>query len=322
MLSNAQRFKLRAFLGFARLLRRCRLLCVLLLVSYPANAACGPDPAPAQAAAAGFTCETFQDGNPWTLATIDVNNTKAPGFKWYVDMNWPNAMDTAWQSLGINLPGDFSISSGKLVFAPQGPVVYGPGSQHVGNIISCYPTANAPYWGGSAFSGGFYFEVLATWPNGTAHGTEQSWPIAWTWSVTYLSRGIGTTAAASEFDEFEAPFARNYHLWQHIAGNTTSTDNSSSCGGTCGTPASGTKFGVLLVPSWRNNGTAKLDWYQNDVFMLTNPPPSGYTSSVYDFSAKEEMCLLLGAAQSNPATFSTVRLWQAPITGGKRRWPG
>jgi hypothetical protein len=301
---------------------------MLFSMSSAAMAACGPDAAPSQAAAVGFTCETFWDGNPWTLATVDVNNTGgAPwsatnptGYKWWVNMNWPHGTDTAWKTQGINSPGDFSISGGKLVFAPTGTTGGGPGVVHYGAIISCNQIATPPYYQGFAFTGGFYYQVVATWPNGTAHGSDGNWPNAWTAPISFLISD-NPNLVFTEMDNFEAPYERAMHRWTYSGGSfqTNAQTYCSTGGGTCANPTvSGTKYGVLLVPQAFNGGnTGKYDWYENDVFKGTAVPPTGFTQSVFQATANESHCLLIGAAQSNPATFISVGVWQVPPpTGG------
>jgi hypothetical protein len=304
------------------MLVRRLLWAIMIALAIPsgAQAQCGPHTAPAQAATVGFNCETFFDG-PWSLATIDINNTKGAGFKWYTDMTWPQSTFysspvSAWRNLGTNSPGDFSISGGDLVFAPQAPVTF-DGGIHAGNIMTCTAIADPPYYRGTTFSGGAYFEVLATWPNGTAHGSEPSWPNAWTMAIKFLT-GTGVLPFNfSEMDIFESAFGRNFHQWE-IDG-VTLIDHASNCGA-CGIPPSGVKYGFLVVPGALNGGTPKVDYYANDAFVATSAPPSPYTQAVFETAAADPTCLILGTAQSNPMTVQTVRVWQQqppPQSGGR-----
>jgi hypothetical protein len=208
--------------------------------------------------------------------------------------------------LGINSPSDFSISNNNLVFAPQGPVRFASDSVHVGNIMTCTAISDPPYYRGTTFSGGMYIEVLATWPNGTEHGNEPSWPNAWTMPIKFLT-GTGVVPYDfSEIDIFEAPFGRNFHQWSFVG--EVLTDYASNSG----TTPLGMKFGILLVPGSLNGGTPKLDYYANDVLVATSTPPSPYGTSVFETAANEPAALILGAAQSNPMTVQTVRVWQRP----------
>jgi hypothetical protein len=266
----------------------------------------GSHTAPPQAAAVGFTYEAFSDG-PWSLSTIDINNTGVPGKKWYVNMNWPRAADLAWQSFGITPPEDLSISGDNLVFAPKGQTIK-PG--HSGNIFTIGPIDTPPYYQGTTFVGGYYIEIQATWPHDElSNFGEGSWPDAWMWATSFLTSTANASFEWTEVDIFEAPStSRIVHLWTHVAGQTTSTD---SYVGYEVPAISGTKYGVLLVPSQGGN-PPRLDWYANDVLQATSRPTPGKTQAIFDFMANDRQCLILGASQANPMTIISVRVWQTP----------
>src|SRR6266550_3028759 len=57
-------------------------------VTHSTGGTCGPDPAPPQAAALGYTCEVFWD-NFTSLSTIDTTSSHVNGFKWYPGGAWP-----------------------------------------------------------------------------------------------------------------------------------------------------------------------------------------------------------------------------------------
>lgn len=268
----------------------------------------GPHAAPPQAAAVGYTYETFWDG-PWDLSTIDINNTGAPGKKWYVNMNWTRAPTENWRTYGVNPPEDLSISGNNLVFAPKGKTIT---PEHPGNIFTACPIDTPPYYQGTTFVGGYYIEVQATWPLSTPSNNlgESSWPNAWLLATSFLTNTGGDSFEFTEIDIFESPSqpCSTVHIWTFTAGGYT--DNYMGCA-PCGDAVSGTKYGALLVPS-QGGSPPRLDFYANDVLKGTSLPPTGKTQAVFDFMANDRCCLILGTGQQNPMTIQSVRVWQRP----------
>ncbi|MDD5675111.1 MAG: hypothetical protein PHC61_13160, partial [Chitinivibrionales bacterium] len=66
---------------------------------------------PPKAAAVGFTQNTFSSA--FTTATVDLNNTQAPGFKWYCSKFYgfaPTIISGGAQTVEIVLNGDSSAT--------------------------------------------------------------------------------------------------------------------------------------------------------------------------------------------------------------------
>jgi hypothetical protein len=295
------------------------LLVILLSLSSGAFAACGPDPAPPPAHALGYDCETFYVNNPWSLTTdIDTNNTGAPGFKWYTNQNWVmSSFDGSrphWGTLGITYPSDLSIVSGNLLLAPHTVTGGGPGFSS-GFLMSCGPTTSPPYYQGQTFAGGMYYEAFSSWANGDAGTGEQARPSVWTTSVSFMVNSKSYPFDWYEMDSYDNPFGRAFHVWTSTGGSLV--DSGASCTGCPGSqPSSGHSFGMLLVPSSLGGGTPRLDFYFDGVFQGTSPPPGGSVQSVFDLVANDPQCLIIGAANVNPATYDYVRVWQTPPGGG------
>jgi hypothetical protein len=69
----------------------------------------------------------FDDFNDPTMANIDINNTQAPGFDWYVQCGcWPN-----WYRSQPPTPGQLSVSASKL-HIPALPTIGGGGGSPTG----------------------------------------------------------------------------------------------------------------------------------------------------------------------------------------------
>jgi hypothetical protein len=278
---------------------------------------CGPDTAPTQAAAKGYTCEAFK-GDPFDISKVDVNNTGNPGFTWYVNMNWVRSSEQGWQSLGIDSPGDVVVTANNLVMQPAGVT---RSATHAGSIFTCNPIAAAPYFQGQYFTGGFYLEGTLSW-TGPGDNSEGAWPIIWFWPLeSLIAGGISAQVYFVELDDIESCCGRNVNTWWHPP-NATSSTLYADPNGSGRAHTSGHKYGVLLwkPASGGSVGGYQLDFYLDDTFYATLPANTNLPAWAQDAAHdplvilwNQRNCLLVDGAHASPATYSMLRVWQAVL---------
>jgi hypothetical protein len=260
---------------------------------------CGPEAAPAVAAAAGLTCETFYDDFV-SLSTIDLANDRVPGFKWYVSNRGWSWHTTAYDFLPSSW---YSLVAGGLKIEPladDGANIdalnscvsmgsnKGPQRQHGDNSV------------GFKLRGSFYLKSKMSFP--TAGTSTFGWPVIWVWP---LAQEAGQTVNYVEWDHHEYYRPGNVndkgvHYWSchpdptcDDAGNVIQN----------GLP-SGTVVGSLF------NGTSMTS-YINDASPVVVAAPAGKPDTWTLFNTQDQ-CIMLGAGLGTPATFEYIKVWQAP----------
>lgn len=112
--------------------------------------------APPPAAAAGYNSLTFSDDFD-SLSTIELTTNNRPGYNWYTD---------SWFSGQPTNPAIINISNSVLTLG-------------TGNLKSAVPLPTAPYYMGSVFSGGAYYEARIAWdPAVPATGGRGFWSMS------------------------------------------------------------------------------------------------------------------------------------------------
>src|SRR5215469_11644546 len=137
------------------------LALLLFLLPIDALAAgCGPDAAPAQAAAAGFNCETYRWGSGDDHTEIDESQTYNPGYKLYWGTANNNGHVTVLSDYAVQPDGSIitqtTTSSGTFVLNTCG----GPPASNVWTV-------------GQLFQFGYYAEYVGKW-NATGHPGQQA----------------------------------------------------------------------------------------------------------------------------------------------------
>lgn len=268
---------------------------------------CGPDPAPAPAAAIGMTCETFWDDFT-SSSTIDMTNSLAPGFKWYLGNNWPRALDLNWPGgAPVTTPTPtswFSIGSGGLSISALIDDVRGQVL-----LTSCGPIASAPFYVGTPITGGFF---LRTVQGASGSSGANAWPLIWTFPTEFLVGGVGGAAVFVENDHLEGHanqpvgnFQRLLHHWLYPGHN----DN--AFGGPHGAPpTTGTVADSFVVPAALNGGTSKMDYYVNGVVESVTDSTS-YPGS-FDLYMSNHNCIILGSGFGSTLVLRSLQVWQTP----------
>jgi hypothetical protein len=302
------------------LMRHLWMILILLLPSTAGAQTCGPDPAPAPAAAWGYTCEVFWDHFD-DIATIDVNNTKAPGFKWYVNNRWPGlAAGRNWNTTTITPPGDIAIVSGGMRLTPT----FDDGV----NMQSCVTNGLPNSWNGYAIPGRFYVEVEVTSvsPSIGIVPPNTWWPAFWTMAVEFLSAPDPSPALIihSELDIFESinnpgSTGRNVHWWS--VNGTSQTDHPVTYGADT-TVLNGNKFAALVVSAEQNGGTGFVAGYVNDVHQTSGGPGDRAwppADANYNKTATDHHCLMISSGKNQALTLKAVKVWGPPPASGGGR---
>lgn len=309
---------------------RIFLLCVFMVafcktearVAGSSHPACGPDAAPAVAAALGFTCEVFWD-NFLTSNSIDVNNTGDPNAcpassdnsygnifrhtcNWFTTAAWPGSVDG-----GAALPttptplGDYSIRAG-------GGLVLSPAVNIAGGLInSCAYSSRPPGYQGWGPTGGYYIDIARSW-TGSTGGPESS--SGWTFPVSmYTGTATGKTFTFTEVDFYESLYGANIHDWavpafsQHTAQFNGADNNLTQ--------------GFAVIPGSPNT----MQYYENDVAFSgatlnfgagiapsTPAGPLGQPVGTYSDVLAQINCIIFSAGVGQPHTITKVQVWQKP----------
>jgi hypothetical protein len=296
------------------------LIAFLLLWGAAQAQTCGPDRVPAPAATQGFNCEIFWDGFT-SLSTVDVNNTLAPGFKWYVQV----AGNTVTPATA------FVQTGGGLQITPAtNDATYG-----LWNMGSCAALGSGNHVG-TTISGSMYVDIqLTTW--GLKLGGNNWWPATWMLgSEQIYAVRVPTTGVidSPEPDVLEgiASAVRYFHFW-HIVGSGGPPDGSQtdSTGGgiqyvsSSPTFASGYTYGVLLLDPLVNSGTGVVIGYLNDFIEGTSTPVTWGSGSIFTNTTRKPMCILFTSGNAQPIVIRSVQVWTTtptgvtPLGGGARR---
>jgi hypothetical protein len=303
------------------MLRRLLLAVPLCLAGAPASAfllgprpgsgagfACGPDPAPAPAAAHGFTCETYLDTFP-SISEIDTGNTRAPGFRWYLNNAWPGLAQGAatWQTMPATDPSTFTVGGAGLQFsvgAAFNNSVYVNGPSAAGSMLtSCATTGVAGQYVGNAFTNGYYIDI--TW--GTyvrTAGADEA--LSWYEPIEFFAGAPSPAPTPNdiEIDNSGTFSAANVIYWS--GGATAIQITNHLLGGFSGGNRS---YGTLVVTPAQNAGSGIVGAYMNDV--LVNNFTYGTTGNFSEL-AGEHMCILLQANYQVNMNITSVKVWQLP----------
>jgi hypothetical protein len=191
----------------------------------PVGVAASAVPSPPSAAvAAGLTNLVFFDGfdNP---GTIDFNNTKAPGYNWYLNNAWPNSGISSGVPGYPPTPPGYVVVSNSILTLRSDPLLTG-GFGFALNTAGF--KSSAPGYVGTAFGNTtpFYAAARIKYDPTQAILADNSWPAFWTLGLDILT---GAVSGYSEFDFFEgeptgagvAPISQNFHWWTVSGGVQT-----------------------------------------------------------------------------------------------------
>lgn len=262
---------------------------------------------PADAIAFGMINRKFFDDFT-TSSTIDLADSRGPGFNWYVHNAWPHAA-FPWVTASPTLSSSISVSGGVLTIATD--------ASGFGECLNTAVTANnAQGYNGTVFSGGFYAEARISFDPTLSQTTFASWPAFWMTASQFLTSNV---SEFGEFDVFEAisdpmtdgvvSMGFTLHDWK--VNNTRPVP----IGSTTGQPSGFHTYGILWVPAVYNGGTGLVEAFY-DGKLISSP-----VTTITNYSSTS------GAVPAfvpvNPVgTFSIVDSQSFPIIlGCGPNWP-
>jgi hypothetical protein len=292
-----------------------------ILISAPA--AYAADPIPAAAASAGYRMETLASDS-FSTKNVDMKTTYARGFQWYFN----NFFGVAPLPATTTFNSDGSVSNATTVTG------WGQGGS---NISSAGQTSRAPYYVGTAYGGGGYFEATFEF-NNAAVDTTKGWPSWWGYSLEQFTWQNGKSQwpgqapgydhfMETDFFEYDVSKSTNYggnlHDWygQNSAGNyqlpwttvvrqlpTTTNFNQYHRYGFLWKPATATTKGAM---SYYFDGVqvGPTTYYTK----WTNQPPAPGANTPWTFGVidSRHIVLILGTAPPVAMQIKSVQVWQA-----------
>ncbi|MGH3429995.1 MAG: hypothetical protein ACRDQZ_20905 [Mycobacteriales bacterium] len=281
---------------------------------------------PAPAAAAGYRLETFATNGSFSPRTVDTRLTFASGYQWYLFNFYGTKPEPALVSL--NADGSATVSS------------FG---NEEATMASAAQISAAPYFRGTAFGGGAYFEATLAF-DAKAVNLRNGWPAWWTVAVEDIDGGHGDQWPGqpagydnfAEPDIFEYDQGPNYpnayfgsmHEWYGLWAHTCAAYcevSSAYAAGVRMVPA-GTNFaayhryGMLWIPATATK-KGSLTYYFDGVqtgqpftysqFNHQPPPPTANTPWAFGVLDNQHLVLILGSGASTPLQVRSVSVWQA-----------
>ncbi len=291
--------------------------------------------APAQAAAAGYTVNTFS--SQLAKSGIDVANTQTSGFQWYL----------------ASFFGGPAMPATDLTFNGDGTLTLdGAGTSANVGISTATTAKNSAGWVGVAFGGGAYFEAVFKFnPQDTIATGGKGWPSWWAMAIEHLAnlptqQWQGQPAQYAHF--IETDFFE-YDIWSFAPHNEYGGAindwygiyNSTCTKGFCkATNASGggTNFNNFVVHTPTNtdytqyhavgflwepatatslgratfyfDGVATNDVVTYSQYAATSPPPPGTAPWTFGILDQQHLAPILGTGANEPMTIQSVNVWQ------------
>jgi hypothetical protein len=290
---------------------------------------------PAAVSAVGYTDPVFLD-DFGSLATIDMKNTKVPGFNWYIENASTGEIADA-KSLSIESIGGRSV----LRFDGSRTFLYGVQKYEGEAIGPVFEMKNG---------GGAYFEARIAYGT-TSKQKEYPWPAFWATSRQHMANlpALWTGASAANYthyleydfmeffndgtNEYTSTVIDWYGEWDVTCASThlcsqndpqwVGTGKAGQFASTESAPAFH-KYGALWVPSLEENGAHKQGYFQwfldgapvAKEVPFTGPPPANdlvpATPWKYSVIDTEPLTLVLDTGSGAFMYVDYVGVWQKP----------
>lgn len=275
---------------------------------------------PQPALAGGYTKQVFFDSMAST-STVDLSNTLAPGFNWYMAGAWQQT--GSFHGIATTSSGQISASAGAMnitgnASSPSGPSGYG--------LITAMASGSS--YVGTVFQGGYYAECSVTFNPADAPSWTSSVPTLWSIDIQGLMALSGTPRTV-ETDIMEATEPQsavihsNYHDFPGNSGTLPATENSVNQLVTWPTVVNGVyhSYGLLWLPM--NGGVGTLAPYTDDAYggakirysATTGSTPAAVSTNfngVFSAIDSDLMPLIIGAGNSTTTSFKNCQVWQKP----------
>jgi hypothetical protein len=255
-------------------------------------------PTPPPAALANYTNLTFHDEFN-SIGSIDVNNTHAPGYNWYVQLPFRG---------GVASHDEFDVTNGVLKIDAD---------HSSGWVIS---TWSGPNGNGHAFRYSYFEAKLHFDP--TKGPVSRSWPAFWSFPVEHA---WGSAQQRwNELDFFEAytggftnyggGFFGTVHDWTvNSGGKPINHQNSNNYTSVSVDWNQWHVVGCLWMPG-------RISWYLDNTLLKTLSYSSGHngsgmdgstsTNSLFSIMDSQNNLLVLGSSKGWPMFVDYVRVWQ------------
>lgn len=302
-----------------------RTLAWLLLLCSPVLAQTPP-----QASNAGFNTLAFD-----SVGNIDISNTQASGFSWYIGN---------WFGQAASDPSNVSALSGQVRLG-------GGTSGTIAQLSSALPNGSGGYVG-QVFSGGGYFEIeFSTNAQNSVFATD--WPNFFLEPLEHILQNgsdqwVGQATGYAHFAELDVvelihspmqdvttspAYLIGAHDWSGVFSGGYPYNIVFAAGVPSGTSpinwGARNKYGLLWVTQ-TSSAPAYLSWYFNDQLMatiyyagpVTSPPLSGQStgsyaptttsqaSQTYAVADGEHFAMRMGTDPAWPMTVYSVKVWQ------------
>jgi hypothetical protein len=227
---------------------------------------------PPQALAWGYGTNTFLDKFK-SASTIDVNNSITSGFNWYTNNAWANVGSAAWADAGATQASDITVANGVMTLATDR-------SGFSEGLNTAVEQTSGTSWGGTAFSGGFYWE---TYTQFTPQASTGAWPADWSISLELLTQSCPSFGGlgSPELDTME-DVSGDGDLWASVhawSGSGCATSNSSLTT-VQAADSNWHRYGLLWVTQATNGGVnGVLEWYYDEVLVKSCTYSSSGASS-------------------------------------------
>lgn len=261
-----------------------------------------PPPAPASV---GYNNLTFSE-NFDTGAGVDLSDTRAPGFNWYIHNAWPAAPSIGgWDTFPATNPATLSFSNSLMTAGQAAANTFG-----VCMATACADPANANNYIGKVFNNGFYAEcrMAVTQPT-----SSPDFPAFWAWSVEYQTQNgppsswveidvmeqANTDANHTNLKEFNwvSPYTASASLGANQALNGIDISKQNI-------------WGFLNLPASQNAGTGLFQSYINNVEITAADATYG-TSGNFSQIDSQHMFIMLGwGVDTTSIQVDWVRVWQ------------
>jgi hypothetical protein len=262
----------------------------------------------------GFDQLTFFDEFR-SLSTVDLDDTRASCFNWYVHNAWPNstaANGSPWPKAAPTLRGDLSISKSGLTIGTDRSG-FGEG------VATAVASGNG--FMGTKFSGGFYAEASFSFDPTLVDG-QHSWPAFWAEPIEFLVYGANRWVELDFIEQRPTPGSPTtlesvmwMAQWQVTSkmGKATGIPNFVAHLGSVDFTKQH-KYGTLWVPSSLNNGTGLVQRYF-DGQRLPDLDISYRFDGTFSVLDSQHMIIFLGAGPNWPINVRYVKVWQRFVDG-------
>lgn len=270
---------------------------------------------PTGAAAVGYNrvvlCDTFP-----SISEVDVTDSLAPGFNWYIHNAWPNMTRQIWANFTATPGSSITVSGNQLMIAAQTfPIVP--------NLLSAGTSKNSKGYVGKMYGPAIYIDIAMSFDRTLSQASEVTWPGLALLAAEGLLGLNQIQYMEGDIYECQAPTNGNcsstgtLHNWLgNSANGNISTPNNLAIGNV---DTNAHHYGFRILPSTLNAGVGSIDWYFDGALKLTvtyspTGPSSGAQPSnpngTFSSFDTQHYAIWLQAGQTIPVVFYSVTVWQ------------